>query len=116
MGMSHASLPFPQGDSGDLWSVGGVLQGIVSWGDVPVTRHHQARCLYQSLQLLEWIKETMKRELTIWAYYLCPRSPILTWNGTGPSPQDPVQGPEVSRGLACLRPEPVLMVTCLIPR
>lgn len=30
-------------------------------------------------------------------------------------PQGPVQDPEVSQGLAPLRPELVLQVTCLIP-
>uniref|UniRef100_A0A8D1HQF0 Peptidase S1 domain-containing protein n=1 Tax=Sus scrofa TaxID=9823 RepID=A0A8D1HQF0_PIG len=50
-----------EGDSGGPLVCGGVLQGIVSWGDVPCDTTTKPGVYTKVCSYLEWIKETMKR-------------------------------------------------------
>lgn len=60
--VSHSNSPFStQGDSGGPLVCRGVLQGIVSWGDVPCDTTTKPGVYTKVCSYLEWIKETMKR-------------------------------------------------------
>ncbi|XP_038383984.1 kallikrein-1-like isoform X6 [Canis lupus familiaris] len=50
-----------EGDSGGPLVCRGVLQGIVSWGDVPCDTTTKPGVYTKVCSYLEWIKETMKR-------------------------------------------------------
>ncbi|XP_047647594.1 kallikrein-15-like isoform X3 [Phacochoerus africanus] len=50
-----------EGDSGGPLVCGGVLQGIVSWGDVPCDTTTKPGVYTKVCSYLEWIKATMKR-------------------------------------------------------
>lgn len=64
--VSHSNFLFPtQGDSGGPhtgWLVcGGVLQGIVSWGDVPCDTTNKPGVYTKVCSYSGWIRDTMKR-------------------------------------------------------
>uniref|UniRef100_A0A8C2PFS2 Kallikrein related peptidase 15 n=1 Tax=Capra hircus TaxID=9925 RepID=A0A8C2PFS2_CAPHI len=50
-----------EGDSGGPLVCGGVLQGTVSWGDVPCDTTTKPGVYTKVCSYLEWLKETMKR-------------------------------------------------------